>query len=162
LPVALLTSILNTMSIPLIILASNRRHSNTEKLVKEIYGDNPCHLINLLDHHLTLYSYSGVYSTDDNFNDIVTVMLQHDDITFATPVYWYSMSGLLKTFIDRLTDIVTIDKEKGKQMKGRSLSVIAAGSDLALPDGFEVPFKLTALYFNMVFKGCTYRAFEEK
>ncbi len=150
------------MSQPLIIIASNRRDSNTEKLVKEIYGDNPYHLINLLDHHIQPYSYSGVYSTDDNFNDIVNVMLEHEDITFATPVYWYAMSGVLKTFVDRLTDIVTIDKEKGKQMKGRSLSVIAAGSDLALPDGFEIPFKLTALYFHMVFKGVTYKPFEEK
>jgi len=150
------------MTIPLIILASNRRESNTEKALKEIYGDNPYHLINLLDHYIQPYSYAGVYSADDNFNDIVNVMLEHDDITFATPVYWYAMSGLLKTFIDRLTDIVTVDKEKGKEVKGRSLSVIAAGSDLALPEGFEVPFKLTARYFDMVFKGITYKAFEEK
>jgi len=150
------------MNIPLIILASNRRDSNTEKLVKEIYGDNPYHLINLLDYTILPYSYSGVYSADDSFNDLVNVMLEHEDITFATPVYWYSMSGLLKTFIDRLTDIVTIDKEKGKQMKGRSLSVIAAGSDLTMPEGFETPFKLTALYFHVVFKGCTYKAFQEE
>lgn len=144
---------------PLIILASNRRESNTEKLVKEIYGDTPYHLINLLDYKILPYSYSGVYSADDNFNNVVNVMLEHDDITFATPVYWYAMSGPLKTFIDRLTDIVTIDKEKGRQMNGRSLSVIAAGFDPALPDGFEIPFKLTALYFDMVFKGCTYKTF---
>ncbi|OCX52862.1 hypothetical protein BEL04_00590 [Mucilaginibacter sp. PPCGB 2223] len=150
------------MSQPLIILSSNRRNSNTEKFVKELYGDNPYHLINLLDHHIQPYSYGGVYSADDGFNEIVNVMLEHDDITFATPVYWYTMSGLLKTFIDRLTDIVTIDKEKGKQMKGKSISVIAAGSDLTLPEGFEIPFKLTALYFNMVFKGVTYKPFEEK
>jgi len=150
------------MSQPLIILASNRRDSNTEKLVKEIYGDNPYHLINLLDHHITPYSYGGVYSTDDHFNDVVNMMLEHDDITFATPVYWYSMSGLLKTFIDRLTDIVTINKEKGKQMKGKTLSVKAVGSDLHLPDGFEVPFLLTAQYFDMIFKGVTYKPFKEK
>jgi len=149
------------MSQPLIILASNRRDSNTEKLVKEIYGDNPYLLINLLDHHVQPYSYGGFYSTDDSFNDIMNVMLDHDDITFATPVYWYSMSGLLKNFTDRLTDIVTTEKEKGKMMKGKSLSVIAAGSDLTLPEGFETPFKLTALYFHMIFKGCIYRAFQE-
>ncbi|WP_448697944.1 flavodoxin family protein [Mucilaginibacter sp. AW1-3] len=150
------------MSQPLIILASNRHESNTEKAVKDIYGDNPYHLINLLDHHIQPYSYDGAYSTDDGFNDIINVMLQHDDIVFATPVYWYAMSGLLKTFFDRLTDIVTINKEIGRQMKGKSISVIAAGSDPRLPDGFEVPFLLTAQYFGMVFKGATYRLFAEK
>lgn len=146
------------MSHPLIILASNRRDSNTEKLVKEVYGDNPYHLINLLDHQILPYSYNGNYSSDDSFNDVVTIMLQHSDIVFATPVYWYSMSGLLKTFIDRFTDMVTIHKAVGKQMKGKSLSVIAVGSDPQLPDSFEVPFRLTAQYFNMAYKGCCYKS----
>jgi multimeric flavodoxin WrbA len=150
------------MSQPLIILASNRRESNTEKALKDIYGDNPYHLVNLLDYKIQPYNYRGAYSADDNFMNIVNVMLEHDNVTFATPVYWYSMSGLLKTFMNRLTDVVTTQKEIGKRMHGKSLAVIAAGSDLHLPDGFETPFLLTAQYFGMVFKGVTYQAFEEK
>lgn len=145
----------------LIILASNRRDSNTEKFVKEIYGDNPYQLINLLDYQISPYSYTGQYSTDDGFNDIVHVMQQYDDYVFATPVYWYSMSGLLKTFFDRLTGLTAEQKETGKSLKGKSVSVITAGSDLMLPAGFEVPFMLTAKYFEMVFKGISYKAFVE-
>jgi multimeric flavodoxin WrbA len=145
----------------LIILASNRRDSNTEKFIKEIYGDNPYQLINLLDHHLQPYSYSGQYSTDDGFMSIVNAMQEYDDYVFATPVYWYSMSGLMKNFLDRLTDLTAEHKEIGKSLKGKSVSVIAAGSDPDLPHGFEVPFKLTAAYFSMVFKGIVYKAFVE-
>jgi len=145
------------MSQPIIILASNRRESNTEKLLTKLFADNTYRLINLLDYHIQPYSYSGTYHADDSFNDIVSVMLQYDDIIFATPVYWYAMSGLLKTFMDRLTDIVTIQKAIGKQMQGKTLFVIAVGSDPHLPQGFEVPFLLTARYFGMVYKGCTYK-----
>lgn len=142
---------------PLIILASNRRESNTENLLIKLYADDTYRLINLLDYHIQPYNYSGTYHADDSFNDIVSVMLQHDDLIFATPVYWYAMSGLLKTFMDRLTDIVTIQKATGKQMQGKTLSVIAVGSDPHLPQGFEVPFLLTARYFCMTYKGCTYK-----
>lgn len=146
----------------LIILTSNRKSSNTEKFIKEIYGDNPYQLVNLIDHHIQPYSYSGQYSTDDSFMDIVNTMEEYDDYVFATPVYWYSMSGLMKTFLDRLTDLTTDEhKETGKSLKGKSVSVIAAGSDIDLPHGFEVPFKLTANYFGMVFKGINYKAFAE-
>jgi multimeric flavodoxin WrbA len=148
-------------SITLIILASNRQDSNTEKLVTEIYKDSPYQLINLLDHHITPYSYTGQYSTDDSFMDVVNVMTEYDDYVFATPVYWYCMSGLMKTFFDRLTDLTAEHKEIGKGFKGKSASVIVAGSDLRLPDGFEVPFMLSAQYFGMIFKGCVYKAFVE-
>jgi multimeric flavodoxin WrbA len=147
----------------LIIIGSNREESNTIKFLKEIYGDNPYQLINLLHHHIAPYSYTGEYSTDDGFNDIVNVMKDYDDYVFATPVYWYSMSGLMKTFFDRLTDITTDpQKQIGKGLKGKSVSVIIAGSDSELPAGFEVPFMLTAKYFGMVFKGCVYKAFTEQ
>lgn len=144
----------------LIILASHRRESDTEKAIKELYGDNPYHLMNLLDYNIQPYSYSGQYSADDGFMNIVNVMTGYDDYVLATPVYWYSMSGLMKVFFDRLTDLTTEQhKAIGKSLKGRSLSVIAAGTDPDLPHGFEVPFKLTAQYFGMVFKGISYKMF---
>ena len=144
----------------LIILASHRKESNTEKLIQEIYGDNPYLLIDLLDHPVVPYSYTGQYSADDGFMDIVNAMKEYDDYVFATPVYWYSMSGAMKMFFDRLTDLTTeSQKQIGKDLKGKSMSVIIAGSDPQLPVGFEVPFMLTAKYFGMVFKGSIYKPF---
>jgi multimeric flavodoxin WrbA len=146
----------------LIILASNRRESNTEKFVKEIYGDNPYQLVNLLDYHIQPYSYSGQYSGDDGFMSVIDAMQEYDDYVFATPLYWYSMSGLMKDFFDRLTDLTTeAHKELGKGFKGKSVSVVCAGSDPQPPLGFEQPFMLTAQYFEMIFKGVSYKAFVE-
>lgn len=39
---------------------------------------------------------------DDDFNPILEKALKADVIVFATPVYFYSMTGQLKVFIDRL------------------------------------------------------------
>lgn len=80
----------------------------------------------------------------------------HNLIVFATPVYWYSMSGHMKVFFDRLTDLVTIQKKAGRQLKGKKMFVVAVGSDQALPIGFETPFQQTAAYLHMHYLGCYY------
>ncbi|WP_276495999.1 flavodoxin family protein [Pontibacter litorisediminis] len=141
---------------PLIILASARRHGDTESLVKRLFSGKDHKLVNLLDHHISPYSYSGKYGAEDCFPSIADQLLQQDRIILATPVYWYSMSGLLKTFFDRLTDLVTIDKPSGRRMAGRKVYVVAVGSDPEWPLGFEEPFKLTAAYFGMEYCGGYY------
>ncbi|WP_121198601.1 flavodoxin family protein [Mucilaginibacter gracilis] len=115
----------------------------------------------MLDYHIQPYNYTGQYSTDDGFINVVNAMQQYDDYVFATPVYWYSMSGLMKTFFDRLTDLTAEHKKLGKGLKGKSASVIAVGTDLLLPNGFDAPFMLTAQYFEMIFKGSVYKVFTE-
>ncbi|MCP4458779.1 MAG: NAD(P)H-dependent oxidoreductase [Cytophagales bacterium] len=37
----------------------------------------------------------------------------------ATPVYWYSMSGIMKVFLDRIYDVLTIEKELGRKLHGK-------------------------------------------
>ena len=43
----------------------------------------------------------------DDFNDILEPALKADVIVLATPTYFYSMSGQLKVFIDRLVSCYT-------------------------------------------------------
>jgi hypothetical protein len=69
----------------LIILASHRQESNTEKFVKEIYGENPYQVINLLNHHIQPYSYSGEYSGDDGFMNVIATMQEYADYVLAPP-----------------------------------------------------------------------------
>lgn len=44
---------------------------------------------------------------DDGMNELGQKLLKADAIVFATPVYFYSMSGQLKVFIDRLVPYYT-------------------------------------------------------
>lgn len=84
-------------------------------------------------------------------------MLDADNIIFATPVYWYAMSGRLKTFFDRLTDLLYTHKSIGKGLKAKKTYLIACGSDPELPEGFEVPFRRTSDYFEMSFQKSFYK-----
>jgi len=87
----------------------------------------------------------------DDFQIVVGRMLEHQQIILATPVYWYAMSGLMKTFFDRLTDLLSNPEARklGRALAGRNVWVLATGTDEKLPAGFGVPFQKTAEYFSM-------------
>jgi multimeric flavodoxin WrbA len=140
----------------LVILGSNRKNSLTEAIARKALQQIEFDMIDLLDHKITHYNYDGHYPGDDEFEDIINKALPYDNIIFATPVYWYSMSGVMKVFFDRLTDLITIKKEAGRQLRGKTASMIAVGADPTIPEGFEVPFKHTAAYLGIQYQGCTY------
>lgn len=50
-------------------------------------------------------------------------MQSADNIVFATPVYWYAMSGRMKIFFDRFTDLLYTHKSIGKNLKGKKLFI---------------------------------------
>lgn len=66
------------------------------------------------------------------------------------------MSGLLKTFFDRFTDITHDHPEVRNMLKGQHTYLLSVGSAGELPEGFEVPFRDTANYFDMVFRSSYY------
>jgi multimeric flavodoxin WrbA len=136
---------------PLIILGSARKESDTKKIVDALFDELDIVRIDLLDQRIENYNYEGNYSTDDNFIQLFDTILEHNKIVFATPVYWYSMSGIMKTFFDRLTDIITKRKEIGRKMKGKEIYVISVGADNSQPEGFEIPFRSTSEYLEMNF-----------
>lgn len=87
----------------------------------------------------------------DGFVALAQRMTASAHLVFATPVYWYAMSGVMKTVFDRLTDLL-LDPERrpiGRSLAGRKVWVLAVGTDPALPSGFAEPFALTARYFDM-------------
>jgi multimeric flavodoxin WrbA len=141
---------------PLIILASARKDSDTKELVKKMWDGNEAKLLNLLDFRISPYNYLNEYPVDDEFLTVIDEVIKHQVIVFATPVYWYAMSGLMKNFFDRFTEIVTIRKHLGRQLSGKSTFLIAVGADENFPDGFEKPFQETSNYLKMDYGGCLY------
>ena len=137
------------MDQPLVIIGSARMNGNTKKMVDFVFAGRNYTEIDLLAYQLFPYNYDDDYPTSDRFEELVEIINQHKIIIFATPVYWYAMSGLMKTLFDRLTTLVTTKKEMGRNLKGKTVSLIAVGTDPELPDGFEIPFSLTASYLKM-------------
>ena len=96
-----------------IISSSPRKDGNTETLCKEFYRGSESmghhvELICLRDYNLKycLGCYSctklGRCIHKDGMDEISEKLLKADVIVLSTPVYFYSMSGQLKVFIDRL------------------------------------------------------------
>ncbi|EHL78540.1 flavodoxin family protein [Bacillus smithii] len=73
----------------------------------------------------------GFPKVNDDYNKVLDRILPHDILIFATPVYWYSMSGTMKNFIDRWSQTLR-DPEypdfKAK-MAEKEAYVIAVGGD---------------------------------
>lgn len=136
---------------PIIILGSARKQSDTRRLLDRLFSDVHYPIIDLLDYTIYPYDYEANYPADDDFINIIEKIFTYDVIIFATPVYWYAMSAQMKIFFDRLTDLVTIQKSFGRRLKGKSSFLIAIGTDETLPEGFEIPFRLTSEYFDMNF-----------
>ncbi|MBQ8725688.1 MAG: flavodoxin family protein [Clostridia bacterium] len=102
----------------IVISSTPRRGGNSEVLAEEFArgaGDagHLVEVIDLRDYHLNYcvacYSCteSGKCVIGDGMNEIAEKLLEADVIVFATPVYFYSMSGQLKVFIDRLVPVYT-------------------------------------------------------
>lgn len=102
----------------IIISSSPRINGNSELLCKEFCkgatesGHNVT-FVNLrdykIDYCIGCYACKtlGECFKKDDGNKLAKLLLDADVIVFATPVYFYSMSGQLKVFIDRLTPYYT-------------------------------------------------------
>lgn len=136
------------------ILGSARSDGHTARLLDAVVAGRPAQRFDLGALHIEDYVY-GRRASDD-FRAVAEAMVEAEAVLFATPVYWYAMSGVLKRFMDRMTDLITLDKPLGRRLAGRTVWVVANGADPALPVGFEVPFQRTASYFDMPYGGSLY------
>ena len=136
----------------LIIMGSSRSKGNTYQIIAALQEKIAATFIDLKAYNISYYDYEHKNQTDD-FLKLAEQMLQYDKIIFATPVYWYSMSAILKTFFDRLSDLLTIRKDIGRGLKGRTMYLIICSSDKELHEGFAMPFEQTAAYLDMHWGG---------
>jgi multimeric flavodoxin WrbA len=138
----------------IVVLGTARNDSNTLKALLNEPAFSGHELIDLQKLKISPYSYKIAH--DDDFLSVAEKMIAADRIVFATPVYWYAMSGILKIFFDRLTELITTSKNLGRALAGKDVYLFSTGSDLELPNGFEVPFVRTCQYFNMNYQKSFY------
>src|SRR3990167_10698154 len=137
-----------------VVFGSSRSHGNTlnavQKVQQQLGFELP--LINLADINVSEFHYE--FSQQDDFPALIQQLLEYDLIILSTPVYWYSVSAKMKCFINRLSDLLIIDKPSGRCLKDKKLAVISSYSTHPEGiDGFEPPLKNTANYFGMFYLG---------
>ena len=135
------------MNKQIIINGSLRKNGNTTELIQKIYPNQTS--IQLIDFKIELYNYDENYTENDEFLKIINQLIDCDEIVFATPVYWYSMSSLMKIFFDRLTDLIGSQETIGRKLMGKKISVITSSIGNHLDENFFLPFIETANYLHL-------------
>lgn len=140
------------MAHSLILFASSRRQGNTRIIAEALKQQTGADLLIINDLDIGYYDYQH-RNREDDFLKAFEQVLEYDTLLFVTPVYWYSMCAQMKTFIDRMSDLITIRKEMGKKMRGKRLAAVCCSSDAQTYPGFFMPFEQTAGYFDMEYLG---------
>ena len=107
----------------------------------------------MLDYEISHYDYSHANQEDDFLDLMRRIMDEYDVLIFATPVYWYAMSGIMKVFFDRLTDLLKIEKDLGRKLRGKYMAVLSSSNGDNLGDHFWLPFRKSAAYLGMHYVG---------
>lgn len=132
-----------------IILGSSNSNGETKKIVAFVSKRMNYPIIDLRTKNISEFDYEFKNRNDDFHPLIKNIVNNYDIIILATPVYWYTMSGIMKTFFDRISDCLKIEKEIGRKLKGMEMAVISCGSDRELKNGFHMPFIETSKYLGM-------------
>ncbi|NMH86496.1 flavodoxin family protein [Flavivirga algicola] len=136
-----------------IIQGSSRSHGDTNKIVNYMAMKNNMDIIDLNTKNIGHYDYD-YKNEDDDFLGLITHIIEtYDTIIFATPVYWYSMSGILKVFFDRISDLLRVHKITGRKLRGKSMAMISCSNSDDLKEGFSMPFLESANYLGMHYLG---------
>lgn len=143
-----------------VVLGTSKTDGSTRDLISQFVDQTQAKVFDLLDYKLSYYD-SFHENRNDDFIPLIRMLNRYDHIVFASPVYWYAMSAQLKVFFDRLSDLMTIEKSLGRKLEGKEISVLATGYEQELPECFIEPFKLTADYMNLVFRGFGYLPVDE-
>jgi len=134
------------MNNSIVILGSARRNGNTGKFVDWIFADSGIEVIDLNEIEISPFDYEH-NNIEDDFLLTMNHILKHENIIFASPVYWFSMSAQMKVFIDRLSDFLSVDslKEKGRQLRNKKGYVVSTSisefADASFTDSFSNTFK---------------------
>lgn len=136
-----------------IIVGSSRDNGNTMSIAKKVALNNNADLINLNNYYFSYYDYESKNKNDDFLPLIRKIIENYNTLIFCTPVYWYSMSGILKVFFDRFSDLIRIEKDTGRKLRNKNMYVISNSHDDQLDYDFYIPFKKSAEYLGMHYLG---------
>lgn len=161
-----------------VIHGGTRANGNTEMLTKLVIKGLVAEEIFLKDYVINpiedkRHTEEGFHEIKDNYNEIIEKVMNYDILIFATPIYWYSMTGTMKNFIDRWSHTSRDSKYPHfkNKMKRKKAYVVAVGGDdpsikgLPLIQQFQYIFQFIGMQFEDYILGKGYQPgdiFEDK
>ena len=148
--------ILRTLFMPstIAIFSSARRNGNTGKLIDRIAADLGIEIVDLATKRIAPFDYDH-RNRDDDFEPLMEHVLSHEQVIFASPIYWYSVTPEMKNFFDRITDYLDLPDllEKGRKLRKMSAYVVCTSASDAASPSFISTFRETFGYLGMRFGG---------
>jgi multimeric flavodoxin WrbA len=136
------------------LFSSSRRLGNTGQLIDRIALELDIEVVDLARLDMSAFDYDHRNRNDD-FEPLMKRVLAHDQIIFATPIYWYAVSPAMKTFIDRISDFLDLPDllAQGRRLRGKH-AYVACTSICDQPSvEFMGAFVETFQYLGMHFGG---------
>ena len=99
--------------------ASPNKDGATNKIGESLLKNKDYDKLQMSDYEVSQY---GMVKDNDQIKDILNIIKDYDTIVIGTPVYFYTVSGILKTFIDRLYLL-----EEAKVLEGKDVYFFAQG-----------------------------------
>lgn len=141
------------MKTGVIIQGSSRKNGDTNLITKYLNKNNQFDLVDLNDYTIGHFDYEFRNSSDDFIPLMRELIQNYETIIFATPVYWYSMSGLLKVFFDRISDLLKTHKDLGRALRGKSMAMLSVNNSDQEVEGLNLAFIQSAEYLGMSYLG---------
>ncbi|MEM6764827.1 MAG: NAD(P)H-dependent oxidoreductase [Bacteroidota bacterium] len=145
-----------------IIMGSSHSGQDTQTVGKALAEASGFPLIDITQYDITYFDYEHKNQGDDYLSLMEGIIESYDLLIFLSPIYWYSMSAVMKNFFDRMTDLLTIKKEVGRKLRGKSMAAISSANGEEGVDSFFSAFQLSADYLGMTYLGETHIQVEKK
>lgn len=95
------------------INSSPYKDGNTERIGLELLKNIEHKTIQMSEYKI---SQQGAVYEDDQIKELLNELKDADILVIGSPVYWYTVGGILKTFIDRLYLLAEAEILKGKEL----------------------------------------------
>jgi multimeric flavodoxin WrbA len=113
----------------LALFSSSRRDGNTGRLMDRIALELHLEVVDLAALRISPYDYNHS-NRDDDFEPLMERVLAHEQLVFASPIYWYAVSPPMKIFLDRISDFLEVPDllPKGRALRGKKAFIVCTSA----------------------------------
>ena len=139
-----------------LVIGTSRPDGNTWGVLRAANERLGLPIFNLSDLRISYFDYN-YQNLNDDFIPTIEKLIKFDVIGLVSPVYWYTVSAQMKTFLDRFSDLLGPRKDLGRQLRGKQTFLLATGNtEGTLPDCMDQTIRQTAGYLGMKYTGSHY------
>jgi len=132
------------------LFSSSRRHGNTGRLIDRIASELKIETVDLAGLRISPFDYDHC-NRDDDFEPLMRRVLAHNQIIFASPIYWYAVSAGMKVFLDRISDFLELPDllPEGRGLRGKTGYVVCTSASAEAAPEFMSAFDEVFRYLGM-------------